>query len=109
MEISMSNLARKELMRLKTWEQVLASLETKDVIRRKSGVIILHCVFHTEKTPSLWLRPTGSYVCYGCHARGDMLDFVLHNKNLVDLHELVSFFGALPTLPSPGQAALFDN
>lgn len=36
------------------------------------------CPFHEEKTPSFSVDPErGLYYCFGCHAGGDMIDFVM--------------------------------
>jgi hypothetical protein len=105
MEISDS--IRADLMRQKTWGQIATGLEIKNAVRKKSGTIVLCCIFHNEKTPSLWLRPGGRYICYGCGAHGDMIDFVLQLKNISDIRMLTFFFATLPTPPGPDQLALF--
>ena len=34
------------------------------------------CLFHSERTPSLYLKPRGNwFICYGCHEMGGPLDF----------------------------------
>jgi len=50
------------------------------------------CPFHNEKTPSFYVSPErGSFVCFGCGAKGDMFTFV-------ERIEGVDFGGALRTL-----------
>lgn len=49
---------------------------------RKSRVLVGLCPFHKEKTPSFTVYPTGTYVCYGCGARGDAIDFVMQTENV---------------------------
>ena len=46
-------------------------------IRNKGeGPVVVHCVFHEERTPSLFLYPDGGFMCYGCGACGDLVDFI---------------------------------
>lgn len=40
------------------------------------------CPFHEEKTPSMQVYNDGHYHCYGCHAHGDIFDFVMRRENL---------------------------
>lgn len=36
------------------------------------------CPFHSERTPSCILFPTGGYKCFACPAHGNSLDFVMN-------------------------------
>lgn len=36
----------------------------------KSGAIMICCVFHKEKTPSLRIWASGHFKCYGCGTAG---------------------------------------
>ena len=50
------------------------------------------CPFHNEKTPSFFISPArGTYYCFGCGAKGDMLSFVQEFEGL-------DFVGALKIL-----------
>lgn len=50
------------------------------------------CPFHAEKTPSFHVHvDRGFYYCFGCHAKGDLFDFVMQTQGL-------DFVGALTLL-----------
>ncbi len=41
------------------------------------------CPFHAEKTPSFHVHvDRGFYYCFGCHAKGDVFDFVMNTQAL---------------------------
>ncbi len=41
------------------------------------------CPFHSEKTPSFHVHvDRGFYYCFGCHAKGDVFDFVMQTQSL---------------------------
>lgn len=40
------------------------------------------CPFHTEKTASFRVYPDGTFHCFGCHAHGDVISFVMKMENL---------------------------
>src|SRR3954463_386514 len=40
------------------------------------------CPFHTEKTPSFSVNPTGFFYCFGCQKKGDVLTFVQEMEQL---------------------------
>ena len=43
---------------------------------RSTGVIVILCQHHKEKTPSLHMwEKSGRYYCHGCHMTGDKTDF----------------------------------
>lgn len=44
------------------------------------------CPFHVEKTPSLHLNKDNSFYCFGCHERGDSIQFImkLNNMNFIE-------------------------
>ncbi len=50
------------------------------------------CPFHAEKTPSFHVHvDRGFYYCFGCHAKGDVFDFVMQTQGM-------DFMGALTWL-----------
>lgn len=51
------------------------------------------CPFHNEKTPSFHVMPDkGFYYCFGCHAKGDIFDFVMQNQG-VEFVEALQLLG----------------
>ncbi|SPE27108.1 DNA primase [Candidatus Sulfopaludibacter sp. SbA6] len=80
-------------------EQLKSSVDIVSVIQeygprlRKSGNNYSGlCPFHNEKTPSFSVSATKQfYYCFGCHAKGDVINFVMEI-------EKVSFYEALKTL-----------
>lgn len=59
---------------------------------RKGRMMMGLCPFHGEKTPSFSINPSrGTYHCFGCGARGDVIDFVRQ-------HTRTSFSDAVMTL-----------
>ncbi len=41
------------------------------------------CPFHSEKTPSFHVHvDRGFYYCFGCHAKGDLFDFVMQTQGV---------------------------
>jgi len=70
---------------------------------RRGGREFWICPFHKEKTPSFSIVPGGgSYVCFGCGAAGDVLDFIAAKEGL-DLKGAVAFLNgsAEPTATPP--------
>src|SRR5688500_8312979 len=60
------------------------------------------CPFHTEKTPSFTVWPeSGTWICFGCGERGDVLSFLMKRDRLdfrEALEQLAHQVGvALPT------------
>ena len=47
------------------------------------------CPFHDERTPSLYVKDN-FYKCFGCHARGDNIKFIMKTKNL-DFRNAVTY------------------
>ncbi len=63
---------------------VLSSLVGRHVrLVRKGRHFVGLCPFHTEKTPSFTVSDDkGIYHCFGCGARGDLIDFTRHQKSI---------------------------
>ncbi|MDD5952762.1 MAG: DNA primase [Oscillospiraceae bacterium] len=65
------------------------------------------CPFHSEKTPSFHVYPdSNSYYCFGCHAGGDVINFIRGIENL-DYMEAVKFLADRAGMQMP--EASFDN
>lgn len=62
----------------------LSSLVGRHVrLVRKGRHFLGLCPFHAEKTPSFTVSDErGMYNCFGCGARGDLIDFMRHQKNI---------------------------
>jgi DNA primase catalytic core len=61
-------------------------------LKRKGRVLVAHCPFHDEKTPSFTVTPSkGLFHCFGCGAAGDVIGFVAK-------HDKVGFPAALEAL-----------
>lgn len=94
---------KSRLLRSWTWRKVIRcfGLTAKTT---SSGFLMLKCVFHSEKTPSLKLRPNGSFWCYGCMANGDMFKFVVHMLEVDCVKDVERKLSALKsTIDVPGQ------
>jgi DNA primase len=60
--------------RINILDVVSAHVTLKRAGRRYTGL----CPFHSEKTPSFTVNPElGFFYCFGCHAGGDVFDFVM--------------------------------
>ncbi len=52
-------------------------------LRRQGARLVGLCPFHNEKSPSFSVSPErGLFYCFGCHAGGDAIDFVMRRDNL---------------------------
>ncbi len=59
------------------------------------------CPFHSEKTPSCVVYPdTESFYCFGCHAGGDVITFIMKIENL-DYIEAVKLLASRAGLAMP--------
>lgn len=68
------------------------------------------CPFHADRTPSFTIYADDSrFMCFGCGAEGDVLDFVmrLHGVRLVKALEMLD--GQLPSPPNPVAHAATDE
>src|ERR1700756_1206023 len=97
-------------------EQLKSSVDIVSVVGeyvrlRKSGANRYSglCPFHSEKTPSFSVHASKQfYHCFGCHAHGDVLKFVMQIEG-------VSFYEALKSLaerygiPMPKRSQYADD
>lgn len=52
---------------------------------RSTGVLVILCPFHKERTPSLHCWPkSGNYRCHGCHKTGSIEEFVQEHGMEID-------------------------
>ncbi len=76
---------------------VSSRLELKKHGHRYDGL----CPFHTEKTPSFQVySEKGYYVCRGCDAHGDVIDFIMQYDG-VDFKEACKILGGESKPPDP--------
>jgi DNA primase len=63
------------------------------------------CPFHHEKTPSFSVNPSKQFFyCFGCHASGDALNFIMRHENLSFMEALEKCATAVGmTVPSQTQ------
>lgn len=57
------------------------------------------CPFHQEKTPSFSVNPEkGTFHCFGCHASGDVISFVMmqHRLEFKDARDLLAARAGIP-------------
>jgi DNA primase len=96
---------REALLRGWYWQRIVKVLKCQHRVRN-SGAIVALCVFHQEKTASLWLRPNNLYKCYGCGAQGEILDFLIELLEPFDLDDLKFKLSQFGTVDCPGQLLL---
>jgi DNA primase len=59
------------------------------------------CPFHNEKTPSFSVNDyKGSYYCFGCHAHGDVINFI-SNIDKLSFTETVAYLAKLAGMQMP--------
>lgn len=63
-------------------------------LRRQGQRLVGLCPFHGEKSPSFSVSPErGLFYCFGCHAGGDAIDFVMRRDSL-SFHEAAELLAA---------------
>jgi len=81
------------------------TMELKRSGRHLSGL----CPFHTEKTPSFYIREEqNSFRCFGCGRSGSVFDFVMETRNL-SFRESVYFLANRIGLKIPQRAGWFKG
>ncbi len=79
------------LEELKQKNDILEVVSKYVAMDRKGARFWGRCPFHHEKTPSFTVYPDrGNFHCYGCHASGDVVSFVMKIEN-IDFNEAVGF------------------
>jgi len=74
-----------------------AGVELRPAGRRLTGV----CPFHRDRDPSFVVYPeTASWFCYGCHAGGDVIDFVARLRGTTFRETAALLSQGLPSLPA---------
>lgn len=81
-----------------------------DIVRIISGYVSLKrkgdrywgcCPFHNEKTPSFSVKPdNGFYYCFGCHAGGNVFNFIANYEN-ISYYEAVARVAEDLNIPLP--------
>jgi len=62
---------------------IVAVINATTPLRRTGIAYAGRCPFHDDRTPSLFVYPhERRYHCYGCGARGDVIDFVMRRDGL---------------------------
>ena len=69
---------RADIAAVKARADIVAVVNETTPLRRVGRAYVGRCPFHDDRTPSLFVYPhDGRYHCYGCGARGDVIDFVM--------------------------------
>ncbi|MDB6374065.1 CHC2 zinc finger domain-containing protein [Photorhabdus bodei] len=98
----MARIPEAELQHLKTAVSLVAVVEQqgRKLIKRGKDYVLL-CPFHEEKTPSMVLSPAKNlYHCFGCHAGGSVLDWVMKTERLSLRHACERLRGELGANPA---------
>ena len=71
------------LEELRRKADIAAVVRQTVALRRQGQRLVGLCPFHSEKTPSFSVSPErGLFYCFGCHAGGDVIDFVMKRDGL---------------------------
>jgi DNA primase catalytic core len=108
-EFMMNDFSRHDLDTLKAQVDLAVLMRQHGIdLQSKGKNLVALCPWHDDKTPSLVLNPAkGLYNCFGCKAKGDVLDFLQRQENLTfskavaRLHELA---GSLPAAERGAEA-----
>src|SRR5690606_41036919 len=69
-------------------------------LRPSGGRLTGQCPFHRDRDPSFVVYPeTASWFCYGCHAGGDVIDFVARVRGTSFRETAALLSRELPALP----------
>jgi len=82
-------------------------------LKKQSRDFVACCPFHQEKSPSFHVSPDRqAYYCFGCHASGDVISFVMNFENLPfsdALKQLAKQAGVTLEAPTPATQQAFDQ
>ncbi|NDL01609.1 CHC2 zinc finger domain-containing protein, partial [Photorhabdus bodei] len=98
----MARIPEAELQHLKAAVSLVAVVEQqgRQLFKRGKDYVLL-CPFHQEKTPSMVLSPEKNlYHCFGCHAGGSVLDWVMKTEGLSLRHAVERLRGELGENPA---------
>ena len=59
------------------------------------------CPFHDDQNPSFTIYPENRYYCFGCHAQGDVIDFIKEIKGLSFQEAVLDLLGESSAVPVP--------
>ena len=70
-------------------------------LKQKNNDYLGICPFHSEKTPSFTVSARkGFFYCFGCHAKGDVISFLMQLKGIGFLHA-VELLATAHNIPLP--------
>lgn len=78
-------------------------------LRKVGGRLVGLCPFHSERTPSFSVSPErGLFYCFGCHAGGDVFDFVMRRDG-VSFPEALRLLAERAGIPVPADSSPQDR
>ena len=87
--------------RLKAANPIADVIGTYVTLKRSGRDYVCLCPFHNERTPSCYVHPDKEFFhCFGCHAGGDVITFIMRYNNL-DYWEAVKFLAGRGNVPLP--------
>jgi DNA primase len=91
---------------------LLDVLERAGVRLKRSGANRLQgkCPFHDDRTPSFFVYTDRQrFICYGCKAWGDVLDFVRLHEHLASVSEACAWLAGTPVPPARSVSRASDE
>jgi DNA primase len=72
-----------DISAVRSASDLVALVSERVALRRSGSRLVGLCPFHNENTPSFSVNgPDGRYYCFGCHASGDVVDYVRQIQQL---------------------------
>src|SRR5438034_9509933 len=99
-----STTPRTDIADIKIRYPLLEVVERSEVSLRRSGSHRWQalCPFHEDRNPSFFVDVERQrFVCFGCKARGDVIDFVQLNEHLGSVTEACAWLTGTPAPPVP--------